>query len=134
MALSTEDRVAILELAARINDAASRRDVTAYLSYFTSDGILEGDMGTLVGQDALRQGLLPIWQREGPATLHLALNPLINDEGETTRLSYTLLMVQATVPQEIVGTAQVVEQLQKVEGHWLVTHHHVALPEEPPQK
>jgi hypothetical protein len=111
MALSTEDRVAILELAARVNDAASRRDVAAYLSYFTSDGVLEGDMGTLVGQDALRRGLLPIWEREGPATLHLALNPLIDAEGGTTKLSYTLLIVRTTAPHEILGTARVYEQL-----------------------
>ena len=69
MSLRGEDRLAILDLAARVNEAASRRDVAAYLNYFTTDGTLEGDMGTFSGQDALREGLTPIWEREGPATL-----------------------------------------------------------------
>ncbi len=52
MTLRVEDRLAILDLAAHVNEAVSRRDVAAHLSYFTTDGALEGDMGTLTGQDA----------------------------------------------------------------------------------
>jgi ketosteroid isomerase-like protein len=131
MTLHVEDRLAILDLAARVNDAASRRDVAAYLNYFTPDGALEGDMGSLTGQDALRGGLAPIWEREGRATLHLALNLMIDGEGEHAELSYTLLIVRTSAPQAIVGTAQVYEQLQKVEGRWLVARHRVVLPVHP---
>jgi SnoaL-like domain len=131
MTLRVEDRLAILDLAARVNEAASRRDVAAYLSYFTTDGALEGDMGTLSGQDALRGGLAPIWEREGRATLHLVLNPMIDGEGQAAELSYTLLIVRTNPPQAIVGTAQVYEQLHQVEGRWLVARHRVVLPGRP---
>jgi ketosteroid isomerase-like protein len=127
MTLRVEDRLALLDLAARVNEAASRRDVEAYLNYFTTDGALEGDMGSLTGQDALRGGLAPIWEREGRATLHLALNLILDGEGDHAKLSYRLLIVRASTPQAIVGTAQVYEQLQKVEGRWLVARHRVVL-------
>ena len=77
MTLSAADRLAILDVITRADDAASRRDADAYVELFTEDAVLDGTQGRHAGRDALRAAVGPVWAAEGPATLHLTLNPVI---------------------------------------------------------
>jgi hypothetical protein len=78
--LSAADRVEILDIVGRADAAASRRDAEAYADLFTEDAVLDGSQGRHPGA-ALRSSVGPIWAAEGPATLHLTLNPVV-DPGE----------------------------------------------------
>ena len=75
--LGADDRLAIQELVARAERAASRRDVAAYLDCFTDDGVLDGAQGQYRGAAALGQALGPIWEREGRASVHLSADAVV---------------------------------------------------------
>ena len=77
MTLSAADRLAILDVITRADEEASRRDPDAYVALFTEDAVLDGTQGRDVGRKALRSGVGPIWAAEGPVTLHLTLNPVV---------------------------------------------------------
>jgi ketosteroid isomerase-like protein len=74
MTLSVADRLAILEVITRADDAASRRDADGYVALFSEDAVLDGTQGRHAGRQALRAAVGPVWAAEGPATLHLTLN------------------------------------------------------------
>jgi ketosteroid isomerase-like protein len=44
--LTTTDRLDILEIVARADSAATRRDADAYVSLFTDDAVLDGESGS----------------------------------------------------------------------------------------
>jgi hypothetical protein len=48
MSLAVSDRLDILDVLARADNAASRRDPDAYVELFTDDVVLDGDQGTHV--------------------------------------------------------------------------------------
>jgi uncharacterized protein (TIGR02246 family) len=75
--LSAADGLAILEVITRADDAASRRDADAYVELFTPDAVLDSTQGRHAGRQALRAAVGPVWSAEGPATLHLTLNQVI---------------------------------------------------------
>ena len=54
MTLSVADRLAILEVITRADDAASRRDADGYVALFTEDAVLDGTQGRHAGRQALR--------------------------------------------------------------------------------
>ena len=81
MTLSTADRLEILDVIARADWAATRRDADAYVQLFTEDAVLDGGQGRHAGREALRASVGPIWAAEGKATLHLTLNPVVDDDG-----------------------------------------------------
>ncbi len=70
-ALSADDRLTILELLARADDAASKRDIETFVALFTEDAYLQGIKGVHRGKDALRAGAPGVWVAEGPASRHL---------------------------------------------------------------
>ena len=65
MTLSAADRLAILEVITRADDAASRRDADAYVELFTPDAVLDGTQGRHAGRQALRAAVGPVWSAEG---------------------------------------------------------------------
>jgi SnoaL-like domain len=75
MTLPAADRLDILDVVTRADEAASRRDADGYVALFTEDAVLGGSQGRHAGRAALRASVGPIWAAEGPATLHLTLNP-----------------------------------------------------------
>jgi ketosteroid isomerase-like protein len=92
--LSDTDRLDILELLARADNAASRRDAATYISYFTEDAILEGAKGEHRGRNALAEAVGPIWGSEGTATAHLTLNAVIDPvDGQPDRATATSTLV-----------------------------------------
>jgi hypothetical protein len=53
MTLSAGDRLAILDVITRADEAASRRDADAYVALFTEDVVLDGTQGRYAGPEAL---------------------------------------------------------------------------------
>ena len=64
--LSAEDRLDILELLARADNAATRRDAAAYVALFTDDAVLDGEKGEHRGRQALAEAVGPIWASRRP--------------------------------------------------------------------
>jgi ketosteroid isomerase-like protein len=123
MTLSAVDRLDILDVLARADSAASRRDADAYVAYFTDDAVLDGVKGEHRGKELLRQSLGPIWQAEGAASVHLTLNAVIDpvDEGPMRAVATsTLLILQGASPVSIQSVSTIVQHLVKVDTDWRI--------------
>ena len=130
MSLTTDDRLAILDVITRADDAASRRNAEAYVALFSPDAVLDGAQGNHSGRDEFRASVQPIWAAEGPATLHLTLNPIVEPgpgPGQAITRS-VLLIIDPGPPPAIRTAANITQDLQYSEGTWHITRRHVALP------
>jgi hypothetical protein len=126
--LSDADRLAILDVVTRADEAASRRDADAYVALFDPDAVLDGTQGRHAGRAALRASVGPIWAAEGPATLHLALNPVVEPgpgDGEAVVRS-VLLIVDPAEPPAIRVAALITQELRRSHGAWRITRRTVA--------
>jgi uncharacterized protein (TIGR02246 family) len=130
MTLSAADRLEIRDVISRADWAASRRDAAAYADLFTDDVVLDGAQGRHAGQDALRASVGPIWAAEGPASLHLTLNPII-EARETTdghAVTRSILLIIEPVPRPAIRTAAVITQtLRRTGGSWRISRRTVAI-------
>jgi uncharacterized protein (TIGR02246 family) len=126
MTLSPADRLEILDVITRADRAASDRDADAYVQLFTQDAVLDGTQGRHAGRDALRASVGPVWAAEGPATLHLTLNPVVepHEQGAITR-SY-LLIIDPAAPITIRTIAAITQTLIQQNGLWLIASRTVA--------
>jgi uncharacterized protein (TIGR02246 family) len=126
--LSVADRLAILEVITRADEAASRRDADAYVALFTEDAVLDGTQGRHVGRQALRAAVGPIWASEGPATLHLTLNPVVepglSDDQAVARS--VLLIIDPATPPAIRAATAITQELRRTDGSWRITRRTVA--------
>jgi uncharacterized protein (TIGR02246 family) len=128
MTLSAADRLAILDVITRADDAASRRDADAYVALFTPDAVLDGTQGRHAGREELRASVGPIWTAEGPATLHLTLNPVIEPgpRGGQAVARSMLLIIDPATPPAIRAVAVITQELRRTEGSWRITRRTVA--------
>jgi uncharacterized protein (TIGR02246 family) len=128
MTLSAADRLAILDVVTRADQAASQRDAGAYVELFTEDAVLDGTQGRQAGREALRSGVGPVWAAEGPATLHLTLNAVVepgpSDDQAVARS--VLLIIDPATPPVIRATASITQELRRSEGSWRITRRTVA--------
>ena len=128
MTLSTADRLEILDVIARADWAATRRDADAYVELFTPDAVLDGTQGRHAGRQALRAAVGPVWSAEGPATLHLTLNPVIepgpSDDQAVARS--VLLIIDPAAPPAIRTAAAITQELRRAEGSWRISRRTVA--------
>ena len=110
----------------RADRAASDRDADAYVRLFTQDAVLDGTQGRHAGRDALWASVGPVWAAEGPATLHLTLNPVVepHEQGAITH-SY-LLIVDPAAPIAIRTAAAITQTLIQQNGQWLIASGTVA--------
>ncbi|HXW76617.1 MAG TPA: nuclear transport factor 2 family protein [Candidatus Eremiobacteraceae bacterium] len=119
--LGIEDRLAILELLARADDAASRRDVPGYLALFTAEAVLDGAEGTHRGLAELAAVVPKVWAAEPSGTRHLTLNAIVDpqprSDGGVTATS-TLLIVQPGSPPAIVTMSAIEHELVSTRGVW----------------
>jgi ketosteroid isomerase-like protein len=118
MTLSAADRLEILDVIARADWAATRRDADAYVQLFTEDAVLDGDQGHHAGREALRASVGPIWAAEGKATLHLTLNPVVDDDGPEPIARSVLLIIDP--PVTIRTTAIITQTLRHSAGSWRI--------------
>jgi ketosteroid isomerase-like protein len=126
--LPAADRLAILEVVTRADEAASRRDADAYVGLFTPDAVLDGTQGQHAGRAALRASVGPIWAAEGPATLHLTLNPVIDEDGEEAVVRSVMLIIDPVPPVTIRAAAAITQRLRRDAGLWRITRRAVADP------
>jgi len=126
--LSAADRLGILDVITRADEAASRRDADGYVALFTPDAVLDGAQGRHAGREELRASVGPIWAAEGPATLHLTLNPVIEPgraEDQAVARS-VLLIVDPAQPPALRAAAAITQELRRVDGSWLIARRTVA--------
>jgi hypothetical protein len=122
MTLSTADQLTIIDVVHRADEAASRRDADAYVALFTADALLDGAQGSHSGREALHAAVGPVWAAEGPATLHLTLNPVI-EPGEhdgTATVRSVLLIVSPAPPPAIQSTALIRQELRLDGSSWRI--------------
>jgi uncharacterized protein (TIGR02246 family) len=131
--LPADDRVAILDVVTRADEAASRRDADAYVELFTEDAVLDGTQGRHAGREALRAAVGPVWAAEGPATLHLTLNAVIEPgpSGDRAVVRSVLLIIDSAAPPAIRAAAAITQELRRADGSWRITRRTVAPTAEP---
>ena len=121
MTLSTADRLEILDVIARADWAATRRDADAYVQLFTEDAVLDGGQGRHAGREALRASVGPIWAAEGKATQHLTHNPVVEDDGGPEPVARSvLLIIDPDPPVTIRTTAIITQTLRRSAGSWRI--------------
>jgi hypothetical protein len=125
--LSAADRIEILDVIGRADAAATRRDAGAYADLFTTDAVLDGSQGRHPAE-ALRSSVGPIWAAEGPATLHLTLNPVVDprDGPDEAVVSSILLIVDPATPSTIRTAADITQTLRRTGGLWRISRRTVA--------
>jgi hypothetical protein len=128
MTLSAADRLAILDVITRADEAASRRDAARDVALVAPDAVLDGTQGRHVGREALRASVGPIWAAEGPATLHLTLNPVIEPglSGDQAVARSVLLIIDPAAPPALRAVAAITQELRRTEGSWLIIRRTVA--------
>ena len=128
MSLPAADRLDILDVVTRADEAASRRDADGYAALFTEDAVLDGSQGRHAGRAALRASVGPIWAAEGPATLHLTLNPVVEGDGAEAVVRSVLLIVDPVPPVTIRTAAAITQRLRREAGQWRITQRTVSDP------
>jgi hypothetical protein len=127
MTLSAEDRLAILDLIGRADQLATRRDAGAYADLFTADAVLDGSQGVHPAAQ-LRSAVGPIWAAEGPATLHLTLNPVIDADPASSAAAVArsvLLIIAPGTPPALVAAAHITQYLRRGADGWRITRRSV---------
>jgi len=130
MALSVADRLRILDAVTRADQAATDRDPDAYVRLFTPDAVLDGAQGRHAGREALRTAVGPVWAAEGAATMHLTLNPVIEDPDEDDAeivVRSVLLIIDPGSPAAIRGAAPITQILVQRNGLWLISRRTVGV-------
>ncbi len=128
MSLPAADRLAILEVIIRADEAASQRDADAYVALFTPDAVLDGAQGRYAGREALRAAVGPVWAAEGPATLHLTLNPVVEPgPGDGLAVARSvLLIIDPAEPPSIRTAAVITQELRRAGDNWRIARRTVA--------
>jgi uncharacterized protein (TIGR02246 family) len=132
MTLSVADRLEILDVITRADQAASDRDAGAYVQLFTEDAVLDGEQGWHAGREALRAAVGPVWAAEGSATLHLTLNPVIedidDDRDRRVTVRSVLLIIAPGPPATIRTVAPITQILVRRNGSWHIDRRTVGAP------
>jgi hypothetical protein len=85
--------------------------------------VLDGAQGQYAGREALRASVGPIWAAEGPASLHLTLNPVVEPgprDGHAVARS-VLLIIDPGEPPAIRAAAVITQELSRSGGSWRIT-------------
>jgi hypothetical protein len=129
MDLPTEDRLDIIDLIARADNAATRRDTGYYVSLFTDDGVLDGKKGDHRGHASLAAAVEQVWQSEGKQSYHLTLNVVIDDVGESgdgAMATSTLLVIDPGPPPALLSVSTIVQRLEKLPEGWRISRRTVS--------
>jgi uncharacterized protein (TIGR02246 family) len=112
------DSLEILQLVARADACATARDAEGYAALFTEDAVMEGDMGSISGRDALAAAVARVWDGEAPGTLHLTLNAVIEESGPEPTVASILLLLTPLSPSPVAGTAEVHQRVRRTRSGW----------------
>jgi uncharacterized protein (TIGR02246 family) len=133
VSVSAADRAEILDVIGRADAAATSRDARAYADLFTEDAVLDGTQGRHAGSAALLDSVGPIWAAEGPASLHLTLNPVVDggDGPDEAVVHSILLIVDPASPITIRTAAAITQTVQRRGGTWRISRRTVAPASQP---
>jgi ketosteroid isomerase-like protein len=121
--LTSTDRLDILDVVTRADNAASRRDADEYVSFFTDDAVLDGAEGEHRGKERLRESVGPIWASEGPVSTHATLNAVVDGvDGDPDRAVVTsqLMILRSESPVSIASLSFIAQHLVRVGSLWLI--------------
>ncbi len=125
MPITAVDRVEIIELAHRYNDAVDVRDVDAWVNTFTEAGAVESPFGTPAGRAALLEWITMIVGSLTEGTRHLTLNTIVDagpEDGTAVMRSSYIVVGRDQAPPTIGATGGYTDRLRKIEGRWLFEH------------
>jgi hypothetical protein len=90
--------------------------------------VLDGTQGRHVGSATLQDSVGPIWAAEGPATLHLPLNPVVDpgDGPDEAVVHSILLIIHPAQPVTIRLAAAITQTVQRRGGTWRISRRRVA--------
>ena len=117
VALSTGDRLAILELMVRYNRAVDGGDGPAFAECWTEDGRLQGTSATAEGRAELL-ALPPKLRAASPHTRHWNANILLEGDGDEARASAYLLVVDVSDGPRLRSSGIYHDTLRHVDGEW----------------
>jgi uncharacterized protein (TIGR02246 family) len=124
--LEASDSVEILQLIARADACATARDAEGYAALFTEDAVMEGDMGSASGRDALAVAVAHVWDGEAPGTLHLTLNAVIDESVAEPTVASVLLLIAPLSPSPVAGTAKVRQRVRRTSSGWRISSRTIA--------
>lgn len=113
MPLTVEDRVEMMELVARYNQAIDSGDAEGYAATFTEDGVFQ-----IAGQPEVRgrEQLIDMVQRLGPRnSRHWVNNIVIDGDGDSATMKCYLAVLR---DRQITSTGKYVNILVRVDGSW----------------
>lgn len=125
MSISAEDRVEIVELASRYNEAVDRHDPDAWVATFSEDGRVESPFGQPRGRAELHAWITMVIAQLTEGTRHLTLNAVVDPgerEGEAVMRSSYLVIGRDQAPPTLGATGGYVDRLRKVDGRWRFVH------------
>jgi hypothetical protein len=129
--LSTEDRLDILELLVRADNAATRRDVATYVALFAEDGVLDGAKGEHRGRNELARAVGQVWASEGTMSVHLTLNTVIDSPSEQpdrATVTSALMILDPGPPVVLHSVSTIVQNVLKTGATWLIARRTVISP------
>ncbi len=121
MSLSAQDAFEIMDLAARYNHAIDRKDLDAWLTTWTPDGVFEGGLGSYTGTEALRTFLLGFFPT-AKGRHHATLNYAVSGDGDHATMTCYLIILQVEGTAGLAATGIYTDRLQKVDGTWKFTY------------
>ena len=125
MALTSEDKVEITELAARYNRAIDSGDAEGWAMTFTEDGVFESSQGKAQGREALVRYVEDgAKQRATSQRRHWNNNFVIEGDGDSATLTCYLLLMSGN---EVAGRGSYDDVLRRVDGAWRFAHRTVTI-------
>lgn len=120
--LTIEDRFAIVELVARVNQTFDDADPERFIACFAQDGTMEGPRRKAVGHAALAR-----WVEEStarPAHRHCTTNTVVTGLGETgnqaSARSCWIYLEYVDGAMTLMSSGTYEDELIKDQGRWLV--------------
>jgi len=117
MALSVDDRLAILELAARYNQAIDGADAEGWAGTFTPDGVFEGRT-TARGREELMAFVRERAASERAHYRHWNSNAVIEGDGDRATMRLYLLTVSPQEQDRFGSSGVYHDELVRVGGQW----------------
>jgi uncharacterized protein (TIGR02246 family) len=118
--LSAAESLGILELLARLDEAATARDASAYAELFTEDGTLTGGGGTATGRAAVSEAAAARWASEPADTSHLTVNAAIDDSGPDPQVASTMVVLTRGPAPTVLSSTPVGHVLRRTPDGWRI--------------